>query len=494
MMNAVAYCRVSTNKEEQLDSLETQQKFFYEYARRNSYNLVQIYADEGKSGTKIKNRTQLLKLLSDAESQTFQVVLIKDVSRLARNTVDFLTSIRKLKTLGVKVVFVNYDQTSSDSSEFMLTLLSAIAQEESANTSKRVKFGKRMNAEKGKVPNLIYGYDKIIGENFNLHINKNEAEVIRQIFRMYTEEKMGTSRIAKELNKEGCKTKRGCNWSQCAVVRLLSNEIYIGKVINAKEEVIDYLTGARKRVQEDKRLITFRPNLQIIEEETFMKAKKLLEDRKASFAHRGNRESDTQVFSRLIYCKCCGRTFRRIVRTYKNTYAKWVCTGRNSYGVDACQNRNTMEEKKLLGEIVKYFRSILLGSPKAPQVILTEYNRRLIQLNGKEPNMEEFQIGIIKLKKEKQKYMEMFQNDIIEIKELKETVNRIHKERLLLENEIELLKYKNYGINTSVTVLNPISLEEILVPERITNQMLRKVIAKITIDENFKIDVYLNKI
>lgn len=494
MMNAVAYCRVSTNKEEQLDSLETQQKFFYEYARRNSYNLVQIYADEGKSGTKIKNRTQLLKLLSDAESQTFQVVLIKDVSRLARNTVDFLTSIRKLKTLGVKVVFVNYDQTSSDSSEFMLTLLSAIAQEESANTSKRVKFGKRMNAEKGKVPNLIYGYDKIIGENFNLHINKNEAEVIRQIFRMYTEEKMGTSRIAKELNKEGCKTKRGCNWSQCAVVRLLSNEIYIGKVINAKEEVIDYLTGARKRVQEDKRLITIRPNLQIIEEETFMKAKKLLDDRKASFGHWGNRESESQVFSRLIYCKCCGRTFRRIVRTYKNTYAKWVCTGRNSYGVDACQNRNTMEEKKLLGEIVMYFRSILLGSPKASQVILAEYNRRLIQLNGKEPNMEEFQLGINKLKKEKQKYMEMFQNDIIEIKELKETVNRIHKERLLLENEMELLKYKNYGINTSATVLNPISLEEILVPERITNQMLRKIIAKITIDENFKIDVYLNKV
>ena len=142
-MKVVAYCRVSTNKEEQLDSLESQQKFFGEYSKRNGYSLIKIYADEGKSGTKMKNRTELLKMLSDANKGLFDVVLIKDVSRLARNTLDFLTSIRKLKALGIKVIFVNYDQTSSDSSEFMLTMLSAIAQEESANISKRVKFGKK---------------------------------------------------------------------------------------------------------------------------------------------------------------------------------------------------------------------------------------------------------------------------------------------------------------------------------------------------------------
>ena len=177
-MKAVAYCRVSTNKEEQLDSLESQQSFFQEYAKRNQYNLVKIYADEGKSGTKMKNRTQLLRLLSDARTHQFEVVLIKDVSRLARNTVDFLTSIRKMKALGIKVIFVNYDQTSSDSSEFMLTMLSAIAQEESSNTSKRVKFGKRQNAENGRVPNFVYGYDKIPRDYFNLTINEQEAKVV----------------------------------------------------------------------------------------------------------------------------------------------------------------------------------------------------------------------------------------------------------------------------------------------------------------------------
>ena len=103
-MKVVAYCRVSTNKEEQLDSLESQQKFFGEYSKRNGYSLIKIYADEGKSGTKMKNRTELLKMLSDANKGLFDVVLIKDVSRLARNTLDFLTSIRKLKALGIKVI------------------------------------------------------------------------------------------------------------------------------------------------------------------------------------------------------------------------------------------------------------------------------------------------------------------------------------------------------------------------------------------------------
>ena len=104
-MKTVAYCRVSTNKEEQLDSMESQRSFFLEYAKRHDYNLIHIYADEGKSGTRIKNRLQLQQLLIDGKDNKFELVLIKDVSRLARNTVDFLTSIRKLKSYGVKVVF-----------------------------------------------------------------------------------------------------------------------------------------------------------------------------------------------------------------------------------------------------------------------------------------------------------------------------------------------------------------------------------------------------
>ena len=235
-LKTVAYCRVSTNKEEQLDSLERQRSFFLGYAKKHNYDLINIYADEGKSGTTMKKRLQLQQLLIDGRHNKFELVLIKDVSRLARNTVDFLTSIRELKSYGIKVVFVNYDQTSSDSSEFMLTMLSAIAQEESASISKRIKFGKRVNAEKGRVPNLCYGYDKIKGRYYELEINKKEAEVVSKIFEMYTEDLIGTNGIAKLLNQKGIKTKRNCQWTQTAVRRILSNEIFIGKVVNQKRK------------------------------------------------------------------------------------------------------------------------------------------------------------------------------------------------------------------------------------------------------------------
>ena len=161
------------------------------------------------------------------------------------------------------------DMTSMGNSEFVLTIFGALAQEESANTSKRIKFGKKMNAEKGRVPNIVFGYDKTIGDYFKLSINENEAKAIRQIFQWYIEEGYGGSKIANMLNERGIKTKRGNNWSQNAVCRILTNEIYTGKIINGKEEIADFLTGQRKEKDESEWLVTIRPELRIIEEEVF---------------------------------------------------------------------------------------------------------------------------------------------------------------------------------------------------------------------------------
>lgn len=148
-MNIVAYCRVSTDKTDQLNSLEAQKEFFSEYTKRTGDTLVRLYADEGISGTKIKNRKEFLRMMSDAEHGLFDMVVVKDISRFARNTVDLLQNIRKLKALGIETQFLTANMTSMGNSEFVLTIFGALAQEESANTSKRVKFGKKMNAEKG---------------------------------------------------------------------------------------------------------------------------------------------------------------------------------------------------------------------------------------------------------------------------------------------------------------------------------------------------------
>ena len=170
-MNIVAYCRVSTDKSDQINSLHAQEKFFTEYAEKSGDQLIKIYADEGISGTKIKKRKEFLKLMRDAETGMFDKVVVKDISRFARNTVDLLQSIRRLKALGIPAVFLTANMDSMGDSEFGLTVFGALAQEESANTSKRVKFGKKLNDKKGRVPNIVFGYDKTIGDYFNLTVN-----------------------------------------------------------------------------------------------------------------------------------------------------------------------------------------------------------------------------------------------------------------------------------------------------------------------------------
>ena len=264
MMNIAAYCRVSTDKEDQLNSLEAQKSFFSEYCEKTGDNLVRLYADEGISGTKTKNRREFLQMMSDAEHGLFQMVVVKDISRFARNTVDLLQNIRKLKAMGIETQFLTANMTSMGNSEFVLTVFGALAQEESNNTSKRVKFGKKINAEKGRVPNIVYGYDKTIGDYFNLTINEEEAEVVRQIFKWYTKDGYGASKIASILNERKLRTKRDCQWSQNAICRILTNELYTGKIINGKQEVADFLTGKRTDKDSEEWIVVERSELRII--------------------------------------------------------------------------------------------------------------------------------------------------------------------------------------------------------------------------------------
>ena len=132
-MDVVAYCRVSTDKEDQLNSSDAQQEFFKEYAKTNNMNLIKIYADEGISGTKTKNRLAFNEMMKDSEYKKFNLVLVKDISRFARNTVDLLQNVRKLKSLNIEMRFITANMTTLGESEFLLTVFGAIAQEESGS-------------------------------------------------------------------------------------------------------------------------------------------------------------------------------------------------------------------------------------------------------------------------------------------------------------------------------------------------------------------------
>lgn len=495
-MNIAAYCRVSTDKEDQLNSLETQKEFFLEYTNRTGDNLIKLYADEGISGTKIKNRKEFQRMLADAEKGLFDMVVVKDISRFARNTVDLLQSVRKLKSLGIETQFLTANMTSMGNSEFVLTIFGALAQEESANTSKRIKFGKKMNAEKGKVPNLVYGYDKIIGDYFNLSINEEEAKVIRQIFKWYTEEGYGGSKIAGMLNERGIKTKRGNNWSQNSICRILTNEIYTGKIINGKEEVADFLTGQRKEKDESEWMVTVRPELRIIDDEVFDKAQDIIKGRQKSFNMTSERQSNKYLFSTLIKCKDCGWSFRRTVRQYKNTYVRWVCSGHNGRGAASCPNAVTVDEEELIQVLQEYFQDILSKKKKVVDYVIREFQR---VYKAKDENVEyekELNDKLSKLRKSREKYMDMYTDDLISREELNEKIGGMRKEIERLENELKMVSYHLTKGEQLEAILNSTfkQMEDITDVHEMTNTQLKRLISKIEVDKDGNVDIYLRLI
>lgn len=495
-MNIAAYCRVSTDKSDQLNSLETQKEFFLEYTKRTEDNLIKLYADEGISGTKIKNRKEFQRMLADAEKGLFDMVVVKDISRFARNTVDLLQSVRRLKSLGIEIQFLTANMTSMGNSEFVLTIFGALAQEESANTSKRIKFGKKMNAEKGRVPNIVFGYDKTIGDYFNLSINENEAMAIRQIFQWYTGEGYGGSKIANMLNERGIKTKRGNNWSQNSVCRILTNEIYTGKIINGKEEIADFLTGQRKEKDESEWLVTIRPELRIIEDEVFDKAQDILKGRHDSFKITHERQSNKYLFSTLIKCKECGWSFRRTVRQYKNTYVRWVCSGHNGKGADSCPNAVTVDEEELIQALQEYFQEILSKKKKVINYVIKEFQR---VYKAKDENIEyekQLNAELNKLRKSREKYMDMYTDDLISREELNEKIGGMRKEIERLENELKMVSYHLTKGEQLEAILNSTfkQLEDITDVHEMTNAQLKRLIQKIEVDKDGNVDIYLHLI
>ena len=495
-MNIAAYCRVSTDKSDQLNSLETQKEFFLEYTKRTGDNLIKLYADEGISGTKIKNRKEFQRMLADAEKGLFDMVVVKDISRFARNTVDLLQSVRRLKSLGIETQFLTANMTSMGNSEFVLTIFGALAQEESANTSKRIKFGKKMNAEKGRVPNIVFGYDKTIGDYFNLSINDNEAMTIRQIFQWYTEEGYGGSKIANMLNERGIKTKRDNNWSQNSVCRILTNEIYTGKIINGKEEIADFLTGQRKEKDESEWLVTIRPELRIIEDEVFDKAQDILKGRHDSFKMTHERQSNKYLFSTLIKCKECGWSFRRTVRQYKNTYVRWVCSGHNGKGADSCPNAVTVDEEELIQALQDYFQEILSKKKKVINYVIKEFQR---VYKAKDENIEyekQLNTELNRLRKSREKYMDMYTDDLISREELNEKIGGMRKEIERLENELKMVSYHLTKGEQLEAILNSTfkQLEDITDVHEMTNAQLKRLIQKIEVNKEGNVDIYLRLI
>ena len=219
-----AYCRVSTDNEDQANSFESQQKYYKKYILEHpDWELYEIFADEGVSGTSTKKRKEFNRMIECAKNGDIDLIITKEISRFARNTLDSISHTRQLKKYGVGVIFMNDNINTLDSdAELRLTIMSSIAQDESRRTSERVKWGQKRRMEDGVVFGCsMLGYDV---ENGKMTINEEGAKIVRLIYHKFVNEGKGTHTIARELKEEGIKSMTAKDWSNTVILRVLRNE------------------------------------------------------------------------------------------------------------------------------------------------------------------------------------------------------------------------------------------------------------------------------
>ena len=345
MLKVASYCRVSTDKDDQANSFESQKKYFKEYIdRQPDWELVEIYADEGISGTSTKKRFQFNQMINDAHMGKFNFIITKEVSRFSRNILDTISYTRELKALGIYVIFLNDGITTSDpDAELRLSIMGSLAQEESRKTSTRVKWGHTRRMEQGVVfGRSMLGYDVKDGK---MTINPEGAEIVKLIFQKYGYEKKGTSVIARELREAGYKSYTGnTKWSNTHIIKILKNEKYVGDLVQKKTITPDYLTHAKKYNHGEEEFIRIENHHEpIIDRELWNLVQEEIERRNLR-GNCGKGHSNRYVFSGKIKCGECGASFVSRQRKRKDgTNAKrWGCLTAANEGrvhVDAQGNR-----------------------------------------------------------------------------------------------------------------------------------------------------------
>ena len=455
-------------------------------------------SDEGISGTSLKKRIEFQRLMQDAQMGLFEMVVVKDISRVARNTVDFLQSIRVLKSSGINVVFITANMTSLGDSEFILTIFGAMAQEESGNLSKRVKWGKKINAKKGRVPQRIFGYDRM--DNFTLQINPMEAEVVRKIFRMYLKEGAGCRGISLALNADGAKTKFGCEWNPRGVRRILTNPIYCGHYVNNKYEIEDFLTGHQIRLPAEENFHHERPDWAIITVDEFKCAQIQIEERRRKYKtfdghSTDSRYSSKHLFSTLIKCEHCGKSFCRRKYTYVNTREYWICSTNSQYTAEQCDNLVKIEEAELLVEIQTYLSSLILDKDRFVQGVLSEVGKRRSDTQD-QIKTEDVEKKRKRLLAKKSRYQEMYANDVMTMAELKEKTAQIAKELVTLDDSLKLLERSIAAQRNSENLvkLYIMEIERFLKLETATNLDLRRIVEQISVNRDGTVRIILKKL
>ena len=338
-LRVAAYCRVSTDNDEQLSSYENQRAYYTDKIMRESdWTMVDVFADEGKTGTSTCARKDFLRMIRQCRQGKIDMILTKSVSRFARNTVDTLKYTRELRNLGIPVIFEEQNINSiHPESEFLITIHGAFAQSESENTSSRVTWGKRQAMRSGNVTlqyKWLLGYER--GPDGKTVIVPDQAETVRFIYRRYLAgDSLRTIKAA--LEEKGCLTATGKKeWVPARIQSILTNEKYCGDLIYQKTYCNNYLTHERrKNLGEVEQYLITEHHEKIIDKDLFMFVQMLLRKRRDDYDPRTGNKNATALAG-LVYCATCGRLMRRILYYKGKPYERHVLTCK----VDGRKNRN----------------------------------------------------------------------------------------------------------------------------------------------------------
>ncbi len=329
-----AYCRVSTDNEDQANSFESQQRYFRQYIERNpDWELYAIFADEGISGTNTKKRKEFNRMIECAKNGDFDLIITKEISRFARNTLDSIFYTRDLKKHGVGVIFLNDNiNTLESDAELRLAIMSSIAQEESRKTSERVKWGQKRQMEQGVVfGRSMLGYDV---KDRKMTINEEGAKIVRLIFHKFVDEGKGTHVIARELREEGIEPMRVKEWQNTVILRVIRNEKYCGDLVQKKTYTPDFLSHEKKYNRGQEEFVIIKDHHEpIISRELFDKANRILDEKSLSQEGKA-KHSNRYPFSGKIKCGRCGASYvaRYKTREDGSKYKAWRCYEAANHG------------------------------------------------------------------------------------------------------------------------------------------------------------------
>lgn len=439
------YARVSSETDEQLNSLDNQVSYYEEFIQRNAkWSFVAGYVDEGISGISTKHRENFNRMIDDAADDNFDLVVTKEISRFARNTLDSIQYTRQLLSCGVGVFFQNDNiNTFDEDSELRLSIMSSIAQDELRKLSSRVKFGQQQAIKNGVVigNSRIFGYRK---KDKRLVIDEEQAVMVRELFELYATGKYSMKQIENVFWEKGYRNNNGKKVSHTTMSNLISNPKYKGYYVGNKVKVVDMFTKKQKFLPPEE-WVMFKDETgeivpAIVSEELWDQANFILKRRSDDVKNRKNICNHANLLTGKLFCTCCGAPYYRRASADRQGRkdSSWVCSSKKNNGSDSCESF-VIYESEIASVLFEVFRDNCSDSEK----MIGEYERMYNSLRddgGLQRRIESQESKIASSQKKKQKLLELVTEGNISDTDFRDMVAQCNKDIEAAEHELSELR------------------------------------------------------